>query len=156
MMAFVCMALVLFLLDMMIKQWVVETIDDKEERTICGGRLILRKVYNEGIALNGFDQHPQMVRNVSVLAGLGLLLSSLILLIKKGRRVEKVGMMVLTGGAWSNITDRVLRRKVVDYLAFPSKHQKVSRITFNLGDVCILLGTLLVWTARLFCGKNRK
>ena len=52
-------------------------------------------------------------------------------------------MMLLTGGALSNLYDRVVRGKVVDYLAVKSRWKRLSRLTFNLGDVCIAAGALL-------------
>ena len=38
--------------------------------------------------------------------------------------------------------------KVVDYLAFKSRWKRLSRLTFNLGDVCIAAGTLLAALSR--------
>ena len=51
--------------------------------------------------------------------------------------------MLLTGGAFSNLYDRTMRGKVVDYLAFKSRWKRLSRLTFNLGDICIATGALL-------------
>ena len=70
------------------------------------------------------------------------------LLRKKGHTAEKTGMMLLTGGALSNLYDRIMRGKVVDYLAVKSRWKILSRLTFNLGDVCIAAGALLAALSR--------
>ena len=71
-----------------------------------------------------------------------------LLLKRRGRILEKTGMALLTGGALSNLSDRVLRGKVVDYFAFGSRWKKWSRLTFNLGDLCIAAGAVLALLGR--------
>lgn len=149
-------AALVFLMDVLMKQSVVENVGDSEERYICGGRLILRKVYNKGIAMNVFSSRPQMVKIVSAVMGVYLIIRSLFLLGKKGRKAETAAALVLTGGAWSNIFDRLVRGKVVDYLAIRSENKKVRDITFNIGDVCIFAGAILVYACRSVRAAFRK
>ena len=58
-------------------------------------------------------------------------------------------MVLFTGGAWSNIFDRIVRGKVVDYLGFRTKWKKITKITYNLGDLAIFLGAFLVGLGEL-------
>lgn len=135
-------------LDLRVKQYVLDNVIGGEDREMAGGRLVLRKVYNRGAAFNLLEKSPRFVMKLSALLGAVLLVRDAFLLRTKGHTVEKTGMMLLTGGALSNLYDRVMRGKVVDYLAFKSRWKRLSRLTFNLGDVCIAAGTLLAALSR--------
>ena len=135
-------------LDLGIKQYVLDNVAEGQDLEMAGGHLILRKVYNRGAAFNLLEKYPQFVMKLSALLGAVLLVRDAFLMRKKGHTVEKAGMMLLTGGAFSNLYDRVMRGKVVDYLAFKSRWKRLSRLTFNLGDVCIAAGTLLAVLSR--------
>ena len=56
----------------------------------------------------------------------------------------------MTAGAWSNTFDRWIRGYVIDYAAVKCRHQKLSKITFNLGDVLIGIDVFVV-----ICGSDR-
>lgn len=130
-------------LDLGIKQYVLDNVAEGQDLEMAGGHLILRKVYNRGAAFNLLEKYPQFVMKLSALLGAVLLVRDAFLMRKKGHTVEKAGMMLLTGGAFSNLYDRTMRGKVVDYLAFKSRWKRLSRLTFNLGDICIATGALL-------------
>ena len=130
-------------LDLGIKQYVLDNVAEGQDLEMVGGHLILRKVYNRGAAFNLLEKYPQFVMKLSALLGAVLLVRVAFLMRKKGHTVEKAGMMLLTGGAFSNLYDRTMRGKVVDYLAFKSRWKRLSRLTFNLGDICIATGALL-------------
>ena len=42
-----------------------------------------------------------------------------------------------------------MRGKVVDYLGFRTKWKKITKITYNLGDLAIFLGAFLVGLGEL-------
>ena len=135
-------------LDLGIKQYVLDNVTEGEDRELAGGRLVLRRVYNRGAAFNLLEKSPQFVTKLSSWLGAVLLVRDVFLLRKKGHTAEKTGMMLLTGGALSNLYDRIMRGKVVDYLAVKSRWKRLSRLTFNLGDVCIAAGALLAALSR--------
>lgn len=135
-------------LDLGIKQYVLDNVTEGEDRELAGGRLVLRRVYNRGAAFNLLEKSPQLVTKLSAWLGAVLLVRDVFLMRKKGHTAEKTGMMLLTGGALSNLYDRVVRGKVVDYLAVKSRWKRLSRLTFNLGDVCIAAGALLAALSR--------
>lgn len=153
-----CAMLVLFALllgtDVVIKKRVDEELKPGEERELRSGRFVLRKVYNRGFLLNLFDRYPAAVRSLSALAGVGVLVWDCAVFAKKRNYIRKVGMTLVSAGAASNLFDRLARGKVVDYIGFrtdaTSKGKKLlGNITANLGDVYLILGSILVMAGEI-------
>lgn len=141
---FVGTVAVLFLLDLLVKESVEKNVSCGEEREFLKKNIILRKVYNKGMMLHTFEQYPRLIKGVTIVAGLFLVLYDAVLLCRKRHYIEKIGMMLFTGGALSNIYDRLLRGKVIDYIGFKTKSESVTKVTFNMGDFFIALGALIV------------
>ena len=76
---------------------------------------------------------------------------------EKGRILEKLGLTLTAAGAWSNTWDRFRRGYVVDYIGIRQKNKKFDRLTYNVGDFCIVAGSIL-WVAgnTVKSGKSRK
>lgn len=142
-------AVLVFCLDIILKQGVEELLWPEEERELADGRLFLRKVYNRGAVLNFMERRPDILRRISAVLGSATLLYDAILLCRPGRFLEKTGMMLFTGGAFSNIFDRFARGKVIDYIGFQTKWPKLTAVTYNLGDFALFTGTILCLTSRL-------
>lgn len=129
--------------DEAVKQYVEEDMASGEKRAILGGRIVIRKVYNRGFLLNLLEQHPTVIKGASVVTGLGVLFYDALLFMKKGHYVKKLGMTLLSAGAASNIFDRLVRGKVIDYIGVRTENKFFARITANLGDYYIAFGALI-------------
>lgn len=146
--------LVVFLcVDMGIKQYIEDTFDRREERKCIVPGLVLRKVYNRGFLLSTLEKYPKIVQGASAVTGVVILFYDLLLFLKKGKWLEKTGMIFLTAGAASNIYDRLVRKKVIDYIGFQSKNKFLSSLTANLADFYVIIGAVLVGIGRI--GKKR-
>jgi len=129
---------------------------DGEENTIPvkKGKLIFRRYQNKGAMLNLGQKHPEKVTLASsILCGgvFGALYSSIK---NKGNFFEKIGYMLCLGGAVSNTYDRVTKGYVMDYVSLDVKPAKVRRLVFNLSDVCIFAGAIIVMITNLFPRKK--
>lgn len=136
--------------DMGIKQYVEDEFDKKEERETIIPKVVMRKVYNKGFAFNLLDKYPQIIRWSSailtaVIAGYDVCLFS-----RKGRLLEKLGLVFVSAGAFSNTFDRLIRGKVIDYIGFKSKWKKVRTTTANLADFYVAIGAVLYLIANSF------
>lgn len=140
--------LVLVCVDMGVKQYIEDFFEPKEERETMSSHVVLRKVYNRGFILDTLDQYPKLVQRSSLILGIVLLVYDLRLFLAKGRRLEKLGLTLLSAGAFSNIYDRVIRGKVIDYIGFKSRWKSLSRITANLADFYVLIGSVLAVLGR--------
>ena len=136
---------VLAMLDITIKSCIENGITRKEERETLKGKVILRKVYNRGFGLNVLQNDPDTVKYVSSFATIILTITQLIQLMrKKGSKLKKIGLSLMTAGAWSNTFDRWLRGYVIDYIGFENKNKKIEKITWNLGDFFLIAGGIIV------------
>ncbi len=151
--AFGGMLVVFLCVDMGIKQYIEDTFDRREERKCIVLGLVLRKVYNRGFLLSTLEKYPKIVQGASAVTGVVILFYDLLLFLKKGKWLEKTGMIFLTAGAASNIYDRLVRKKVIDYIGFQSKNKFLSSLTANLADFYVIIGAVLVGIGRI--GKKR-
>lgn len=134
----------IFAVDIVIKQHIEDHLEDGETREIMDGKVEIRKVHNHGFALNLLEKKPNIVKIVSVLAGIILVIYEVCLFFKKGRLREKLGGAIALGGAFSNMYDRIVRGYVVDYFGFKTKWTKLKKITFNIGDFCLMIGMVIM------------
>lgn len=151
--AFGGMLVVFLCVDMGIKQYIEDTFDRREERKCIVPGLVLRKVYNRGFLLSTLEKYPKIAQGASAVTGVVILFYDLLLFLKKGKWLEKTGMIFLTAGAASNIYDRLVRKKVIDYIGFQSKNKFLSSLTANLADFYVIIGAVLVGIGRI--GKKR-
>lgn len=132
---------VLLCFDMGIKQYMESTCKEKEERETVLEGIVLRKIYNKGFMLNILEDKPKVIRSVSAGMGAVIILYDVRLFLKKGKLKDKLGMVFISAGAASNIYDRLIRGKVIDYIGVKSKYKFLSGVTVNLADVYIAAGT---------------
>lgn len=140
---YMSMFLVLACIDMGIKQYIEDTFEEDEERETLIPGLVLRKVHNKGFAFNILEHEPGIIRKSSVCAAAGILIYDCWLFLRKKRTVGKIGMMLVSAGAVSNLYDRLIRRTVIDYIGIKSEKKRISDLTANLADVYLTVGAVL-------------
>lgn len=153
---FASLFLALTTLDMGIKQYVEETFKKGEDQNTKVPKLVFRRVHNKGFCLNVLDKYPVIIKSVS--AGLCGAIGGYAyqLFHKRGKWIEKLGVTILGAGAFSNTFDRLVRGYVVDYFGIEYKNSKLSKITANLADIYILIGSTVSWKYRCssFCNRS--
>lgn len=154
--AVICVAAscVLLVLDLVVKQYIESHVNRGEEQEVLKGKILIRKVHNEGLMLNALDQHPKAVKLLNGTAGAALLVYYIWLLMRKGHLVKKAGATLMTGGAFSNLYDHMVRGYVVDYFGLKTKWKKFTDVTFNLGDIFIFIGGTMIVLASIFSKKK--
>lgn len=125
-----------------------------EEQEILDGKIIIRKQYNRGAMLSFMEDKKELVKTVSGIC-LGLVaLLFIVTLPKKGNRLYKFGLALMLGGAISNVFDRFSRGYVIDY--FTINYKKLKSVIFNMADMAIFLGSLLIMLSSIFpFGKHK-
>ncbi len=147
---------VLFAADQLMKTYVEQNMDKGEEKNLTD-RIVLRRVHNKGMCLNLLDREPGLVKYLSLFSAAVLTVIYVIVLAPAGGFWKKKGFAFMAAGAWSNTFDRWARGHVVDYVGFRSKNNKVSSITYNMGDFFLAAGGAAALAASLFSsGKTER
>ncbi len=129
--------------DFFLKNYIESHVDEREEREICRGKLLIRKHYNKGMMLNAGQKKRKLVAAISLVFTLLLTAVFLVSLGHRGNHLLRLGLSLLLGGAFSNTYDRLRRGHVVDYVSFSVKWQGFRKIVFNCSDFCIIIGSLI-------------
>jgi signal peptidase II len=116
----------------------------------------LRLGYNTGISFGMFASDS--ATNRLVLIGVTALVTIVMLIYALRSRdgLERAGLAAVVGGAAGNLTDRILRCRVTDFIDVHITQWHWP--AFNLADTAICLGAMsLIWAAlRGQVGQERK
>lgn len=140
---FVFVAVASFVADRIAKVLVQSSLDVGERAGFVNGLLELRHVRNHGIAFGLFSGAGSIVVVGTLLVG--ALLFVFLLRVEPEDHLTIVGGGFITGGALGNLVDRVQYRYVIDFLHL----EFVDFPTFNVADVSITIGVVLVLLAQL-------
>lgn len=147
-MVYILIALALFVLDWNIKNYFEDNYKIGDRKDILKGKITLKKQYNRGFSLNFLEHKAQLVKKVSALVFAVLVLVFFLILPQKKKCIQKLGLSICLGGAASNVWDRLKRGYVIDYFSINVKPLK--RIVFNLADLFIIIGSVLIFIYSLF------
>ena len=149
-------AIGLALADIKIKSFIESNFEKGEEKSILNGKVQIRKVYNQGMALNFMDNQPETVKKLSCVMTTLLFINYIIVLFRKGNRIEKLALTFTNAGAWSNTYDRWSRGYVIDYVGFKTKSEEFNRVTFNIADFFILFGSFLAMISSVLPSSRKE
>lgn len=129
-----------FFVDQICKMKAVKDMDDYTNKPILNNNIILRLSYNEGAFLGLLKNNKVLLLIINIVSIIILLGLSISYTMVKGNYIIKIGLAFITGGALSNVADRVRLKKVVDYFAFKIK----PNLIFNLADMFVFLGCFII------------
>ncbi len=141
---FAILAAGIFLLDLLIKNYIETHLEVGQEKSVCRGKLLIRRYHNRGAFLDAGEKRQKAVALLSLLLTLFMTVVFLSTFSLRGNSTLRAGLALLLGGAYSNTYDRLTRNYVVDYVSFPVKNKRVRRVVFNISDFCIMIGALLM------------
>ncbi len=148
-MKYTAVILTIFGGDFFLKNYMEKHLNLGEEREICKGRILLRRYHNPGTALNILKKCQGTFKAACGIMLLILGIFWFILVRKKENFGTILGLSLLLGGGASNYYDRISRGYVVDYFSFHTPWNRLNRIIFNISDLCIFLGgMILIWKCR--------
>lgn len=140
---------VLAFVDLCFKELIEEQKDEIFPQKLEGtsGKVILHKSHNAGFPFGFLKEKKELVKLIPLSAASAVFGALAYLMGKKGHLWEKTAFSLTLGGALSNIFDRYKRGYVVDYFSFDVKGLK--KVIFNLGDLFVFMGALLVLLAEV-------
>ena len=145
----------IFVGDGLCKTYMDRSLQEKEQRPILGGHVILRKFHNPGAMLGLGQNRKPVLGLVSGLMTGALAFGWLYALREKSGRLLKLALSFLLGGALSNGWDRIRQGFVVDYFSFRVPMERLRRIVFNLSDLFIFAGAGLMLLHSFLQEKHR-
>ena len=115
-------------------RWYLER-PGRRERSAFGGRVRLTTLWNKGAAFGlPLGRAVLMALSALVLAATALF----------WRRRNPLGAGLVLGGGISNLWERLRHGKVLDYLRVPALPGKLGKYVYNLADLALFLGALLL------------
>ena len=137
------MAALIFLADQMSKYW-ASRLENHPGIPVIDGLFHFSYVENSGIAWGLFSEAGALGRvvlgTISLLAAVGIFLYAVRTPLSE--RTTLWGLSFVLGGVLGNLTDRVMRGAVIDFLDFNLGSYKWP--TFNLADIVISLGAIVL------------
>ena len=115
-------------------RWYLER-PGRKERGALGGTVRLTTLWNQGAAFG----RPLGREMLVLLSTLALAATALF-----WRRRNPIGAGLVLGGGVSNLWERLRHGKVLDYLRFPALPGKLGKYVYNLADLALFLGALLL------------
>lgn len=137
------LAVSVFACDWFIKRSIQKNYDDKGHKLLLKGRVCLCRLYNPGAAMGVLKNHKRILDMISV-SSILYILYLIPGLMKRGSRMEQVGMGVVFGGALNNCYERIFKGRVTDYINFPRMKGRIKHIVFNLSDFAIMVGGIML------------
>ena len=132
---------ILSCLDLILK-YAVGSFDDKDLPRTFAKKIEIDKFHNKGFPFGKMKENQKAVKYVPVFITSVLVGLLSFLLPKKGNKIKKLSLCLIIAGALSNIFDRFTRGYVVDYIRI--KVKGLDKVIFNLGDIFILVGSLMM------------
>ncbi len=135
-----------FVLDQLTKAWAVKVLGDGDVITVIANFFHLRYGENTGAAFGLLRENPRLLQILTLVV--------LAWLVWMGRQVDwrpvlrRVAAGLVAGGALGNLTDRIVRGFVVDFLDFQLGNWHYP--TFNLADSAICVGVALFFVQEFF------
>ena len=138
-MVYLFISALIFIGDLLLKNYIEKNKKLGTQEKILKDKIIVTKYHNHGAFLNLLEKKREILLVASgILIGL-LGMAMVFVLPQKGKKMLKLGLCFMLGGAGSNVYDRLQRGYVVDYFSF-SFYDKV---IFNISDMFIFLGSLI-------------
>lgn len=145
-MFYILLASIIFLLEVKVKDYIEENKEMHKKEEILDGNIIIERYHNKGAMLNFLEDNVKLVKTISLTLLGVILLVFIFFLPRKGEKITKFALALILGGALSNVYDRFTKGYVVDYFSF----KFLKKIVFNISDICIFIGSLLMTIRSLF------
>lgn len=140
------------ILDQVTKLIVRKGMDIGESYTVLGQFLRITYVENPGIAFGIRVGNGSLFTILSLLASVGVIVY-LITHWDEGIGV-KASLALILGGAFGNLIDRILYRRVVDFIDVGIKNTRWP--VFNLADSAVVIGMVILFWSVFMSGKKKE
>ncbi len=110
-------------------------------------------IWNEGIAFGLFSFKDKDIYNIFTILIL-LIISFIFFMIIKSKGLERYALSMILGGALGNVFDRILYKRVPDFLDFHIEN--FHWFIFNIADIFITTGVIFMILLEFITINNKK
>ena len=145
--------LIIFLLDRVSKLYVIHTHNINNNSEIFFSKFLnIHLIWNEGVAFGLLSFNEELFYNILTFV-IVIICLVIIFEIKKNRSFKKYSFVMVLGGAFSNLFDRLIYNAVPDFIDFHVGN--FHWFIFNVADVFISLGIIFLIYNELFVIKKK-
>lgn len=137
--------------DFFSKQWVLDNLTTGKVVEIIPGYLDFSYLENRGAAFGIFQGQVQLLSVVAV--GISLVILAYLIRNRDLHPLAKISLSLIVAGALGNVYDRVSYGFVVDFIHF-HLNNRWHFPTFNVADMCVVIGAGLMILYVLFLDKD--
>jgi len=142
----------IFLIDRISKLLIINSPETYEQFGISiTSFLNFNLIWNEGIAFGLFSFDEKLYYNLLTIFIIFVTLIILWLMLKS-KGLEKLGFLMIIGGSLGNLYDRLFYSAVPDFIDF--HFNNFHWFIFNVADIFICLGVILLIILEIFSKKN--
>jgi len=141
---------IIFFLDKLTKHFISTSFYLGESKNIIGNFFKITYIENEGIAFGLLSdwRHTYKSLILFIISVIALIIIFKIYKESKKRIIEQISFGLILGGAAGNIWDRVVYRRVVDFLNFGIGNYRWP--FFNIADSAITIGVIILFIISTF------
>ncbi len=115
--------------------------------------LNINLIWNEGIAFGLLSLKEERFYNILTLI-IALVIFIIFFMLRSSEGFKKYSLLMILGGALGNIYDRIFYKAVPDFIDFHVGN--FHWFIFNIADIFITIGVVLIILIELFEDKNEK
>ena len=115
--------------------------------------LNINLIWNEGVAFGFLSLQEERSYDILTLI-IALVILIIFFMVRSAKGFKKYSLLMILGGALGNIYDRIFYKAVPDFIDFHVGN--FHWFIFNIADIFITIGVVLIILIELFEGKNKK
>ena len=138
----------IFSLDRISKLYIILKTETNLSPNLFSSKFLnINLIWNEGIAFGLLSYNENFIYN-SITATIFIVIIILLIMLLNAERLNRIALLMITGGAFGNLFDRIYYSAVPDFLDFYFKN--FHWFIFNIADIFITLGVICLIYDEIF------
>ena len=138
----------IFSLDRISKLYIILKTETNLSSNLFSSKFLnINLIWNEGIAFGLLSYNENFIYN-SITATIFIVIIILLIMLLNAERLNRIALLMITGGAFGNLFDRIYYSAVPDFLDFYFKD--FHWFIFNIADIFITLGVICLIYDEIF------
>ena len=144
----------IFFFDRFSKFYIVQLYKETSDPEIFNSSFLnISLMWNNGIAFGLLPFQNEFMYNAMTIL-IFLIILILLILIFKAKKLEKYSYLMIVGGAFGNLFDRVIYKSVPDFIDF--HYEGIHWFVFNVADIFISIGVFCLIFDEVFLQKEKE